>query len=129
MVLMRKLALVLLLPAACGSPSYSPDQTPAVISGDPFLGNWSRGLLGEQLSIQRDGVGYRLSGSSYDYLFVPDGEGRLSDKDGVLGTITSGTVEFRDRPNQYRRVLRLEFCYEHFVLYDTDFARPRLKPE
>ena len=67
--------------------------------------------------VVRDGTGYRLNGNYADYWFVPDGEGQLRDDDGVLGTITLGTLQFDDGPERSIRVLRAEFCYERFVLF------------
>lgn len=86
------------------------------------------GQFGEarKVTITGDGDGYKLSSKPYDgYKFVEKGKGVLSDTKDVLGKIYWGSVEFAD--GRRARVLRAEFCYASFILYDQS-AEPAKKP-
>ncbi len=79
-----------------------------------------------KVTITRDGDGYKLSSKPYDgYKFFEKTKGVLSDTKDVLGKIYFGSAEFAD--GKRARVLRVEFCYEYFILYDQT-TEPAKKP-
>lgn len=94
-------------------------------AADPWVGTYhkythvsERTEVSRQITITKEGDVYRL-GKPYDaYAFAEVEKGVLSDaKDGRLGLgkIFFGTAEFAD--GQRFKILRAEFCYEHFILY------------
>ena len=90
--------------------------------------NKREGQFGEarKVTITRDGDGFKLSIKPYDgYKFFEKTKGVLSDTKDVLGKIYLGSAEFAD--GKRARVLRVEFCYEYFILYDQS-AEPAKKP-
>lgn len=107
---------------------------PAPPAPDTFAGEYVElpilsGGGGRRFTITRDGDAYRLDGrepggrNAYaGYKFVRKGDGRLADERGSLGTITAGRMAFED--GKETPVLRVNFCYEHFLLVPRD--RPGL---
>ena len=77
-----------------------------------------QGQFGEaqEITIAKEGNGYRLNKPFHDSLFVEVEKGILSDGNG-FGKIYLGTAEFAD--GKRVRLLRADFCYEDFVLYDA----------
>jgi hypothetical protein len=70
------------------------------------------------VTITKDDGCYRVKGPRKyysDYRFVEDKPGVLSDEKHVLGSIYLGEMKFSDKFT--RKVLRVEFCYEHFYLH------------
>ena len=76
-----------------------------------------QGHFGEaqQVTITKSADGYHLSKPYDGQKFVEIRKGVLSDEKGVLGKLFFGYAEFAD--GKRVRVLRVEFCYEHFILY------------
>lgn len=66
-----------------------------------------------QITITKTADGYSLGKAYPEFVFTEVKPGVL--KSG-LGLLTRGTVEYAD--GRTARVLRAEFCYESFVLYD-----------
>ena len=89
--------------------------------GDYFkYGRYDTGRIGQfgeaqTITISKDGDGYRLSKPFSDALFTEKTKGVLSDREGGLGKIYLGTAEYAD--GRKDSILRVEFCYEDFVLY------------
>jgi hypothetical protein len=76
-----------------------------------------QGQFGEaqQVTITRKGDGYTLSKPYEGRKFTEAEKGVLSDGTGGLGKIYLGSAEFAD--GKRFRILRVEFCYEQFILY------------
>lgn len=119
----KTLTIVLLACLPMGVRSADPE--------DPFVGTYvkvsfpSGGREG-RLVITKDGEQYRLddaAGSKKNYYsgftFTRKKDGQLADRPGGLGTITLGHVKFADDKSPMT-VLRVEFCYEHFLLIRGD---------
>jgi hypothetical protein len=99
---------------------------PTAQEADRWLGRYLKyarydshrqGQFGEaqQITITKKDDGYYLS-KPYDLRkFTEVEKGVLSDAPGGLGKIYLGSAEFAD--GKRFRVLRVEFCYEHFILY------------
>lgn len=104
---------------------------------DPFVGDFIKygrwesrtGTFNEapELSITKEGDIYRLSKpyETFKFKLVKDGE--ISDGAGGIGTIYFGTAQYAD--GHKVRVLRAEFCYERFILYERDEAQWGRKKE
>lgn len=93
---------------------------------DPWIGSYLKfarydtgrtGQFGEALTItiSKDRDGYSMSKPYADAHFKEKTKGVLSDGDGGLGKIYLGSVEYADGKKD--SILRVEFCYEDFVLY------------
>lgn len=93
------------------------------------------GQFGEAqlMTISKDRDGYTLSKPYADAHFTEKTKGVLSDREGGLGKIYLGSVEYADGKKE--TILRVEFCYENFVLYrettkdKTETPRPEGKAE
>lgn len=110
---------------------------PPARQADPWVGTYLKydrydtrrqGQFGEaqQVTITRDGNGYRLSKPYNGWKFTEVRKGVLSDVEGGgphLGKLILGTAKFAD--GKHTRVLRAEFCYDWFFLYSTDDAPPK----
>jgi len=94
---------------------------------DPFVGSYlkfgrwkpRKGQFGEvpSITITKAGDTYQLSRPYDTWKFKPVEKGVISDGKGGLGSIYAGKTQFVDG---FRvRTLRAEFCYEHFILYDS----------
>jgi hypothetical protein len=81
-----------------------------------------QGQFGEakQLTITKDGDVYRLSKPYDGRRFTEIRKGVLSDVQGGIGKIHFGSAEFAD--GKRVRVLRADFCYEYFILYEVHDA-------
>jgi len=101
-------------------------QESASQEADPWIGSYLKyarydsgrtGQFGEAqtITISKDRDGYFLSKPYDDAHFKEKTKGVLSDRDGGLGEIYFGSVEYAD--GKKRTILRVEFCYEDFVLY------------
>lgn len=98
----------------------------ATAETDPWVGSYLKyakydtkrdGKFGEAqtITVTKDRDGYLLA-KPYDHArFTEKSKGVLSDGDGGLGKIFLGTVEYADGKKE--TVLRVEFCYEDFILY------------
>ena len=104
-----------------GQAQESPSQ-----ETEPWIGSYLKyarfdteriGSSGEAqtITISKDRDGYSLSKPYADAHFQEKTKGVLSDGDGGLGKIYFGTVEYAD--GKKYSILRVEFCYEDFVLY------------
>jgi len=95
------------------------DTTRAAAEGDPFVGTYGRGLIeGDAVTITRDGNVYQIDKQGYqDFTFKQRQPDILEDDQQTLGTITRGELTFADAPDQPITVLKVNFCYEHFLLY------------
>lgn len=93
---------------------------------DPWIGSYLKysrydtgrtGQFGEALTItiSKDRDGYCMSKPYADAHFKEKTKGVLSDRDFGLGKIYLGSVEYADGKKD--SILRVEFCYEDFVLY------------
>lgn len=93
---------------------------------DPWIGTYLKyarydtgrtGQFGEALTItiSKDRDGYSMSKPYANAHFKEKTKGVLSDRDGGLGKIYLGFVEYADGKKD--TILRVEFCYEDFVLY------------
>ncbi len=107
---------------------------PAAGTADPWSGTYLKydrydthrqGQFGEaqQITITRDGDGYRLSKPYEGRKFTEVRKGVLSDGKGGLGKLYLGTAEFAD--GKRVRILRAEFCYDWFILYAQEESPPR----
>jgi len=106
-------------------------QESASQEGDPWIGSYLKyarydsgrtGQFGEAqtITISKDRDGYSLS--SYDDAhFREKTKGVLSDREGGgLGKIYFGSVVYADGKKE--TILRVEFCYEDFVLYRKEIG-------
>lgn len=112
----------LLYPATLCPPALA-IESPA----DPFCGKFENvgGYFPHakdprHIEIVKEGTFYRLIGSkSYDeYRFTKTEDGILEDKEKHLGKIHMGTATFKGLKTQMR-ILKVEFCYNSFVLLPT----------
>jgi hypothetical protein len=112
---------------------------------DPWTGTYSyfadhdtsrSGQFGEarRITITKEGDFYRLSKPYDDFKFKETKKGHLYDEKAIFGGLTLGSMEFSD--GRHARVLRAEFCYEHFYLVGglddgkkPDATDPRTTPE
>src|SRR5262249_34214475 len=76
-----------------------------------------RGQFGEAqwIKISKGADGYYLSKPYAERTFIEVEKGVLSDGKGGLGKIYLGSAEFAD--GKRVPILRVEFCYEQFILY------------
>jgi hypothetical protein len=86
------------------------------------------GRFGEaqRVTITKSDDGYRVSGAYNGRMFTEAEKGVLSDGKGGLGRIYLGSVDFSDQ--QRARVLRADFCYESFILYEATYESAK-EPE
>jgi hypothetical protein len=110
---------------------------PAARQADPWAGEYFKfsrydkeriGQFGEaqKITITKGADGYYLSKPYADRKFTEMEKGVLSDGQGGLGKIYLGSAEFAD--GKRVPILRVEFCYEQFILYGEPTA-PGQKPE
>ncbi len=101
-------------------------QESTVSRTDPWIGSYLKyarydtgrtGQFGEALTItiSKDRDGYAMSKPYAEAHFKEKTKGVLSDGDGGLGKIYLGSVEYADGKKD--TILRVEFCYENFILY------------
>lgn len=125
------------LASACsltGQAQESPVQESTLHKSDPWIGTYLKysrydtrrtGQFGEAetITLSRDRDGYSLSKPYAQAHFKEMTKGVLTDGQGGLGKIYLGTAEYAD--GKKISILRVEFCYEDFVLYrDTETAKP-----
>ncbi|OWK45714.1 hypothetical protein [Fimbriiglobus ruber] len=96
---------------------------PAPKPTDPWAGTYIKGTLffvgkaeQEQLTITKGADGYYLSKPFDGRKFTEVEKGVLSDGNGGFGKIVAGSATFAD--GSRIRILRADFCYEQFILYD-----------
>jgi hypothetical protein len=101
-------------------------EEPPVQGVDPWVGVYLKfarydaariGQFGEAqtITISKDRDGYCLSKPYANAHFNEKSKGVLSDREGGLGKIYFGSVEYADGKKE--SILRVEFCYENFFLY------------
>jgi len=113
------LVVALLAMSAVADDAATSDQPEA----DPFIGWYTKGLLGEAVHITREGDSYRINKTTgKDFVFHMQKQGVLEDEQAVLGTLTLGELNFADAPDNTVIVLKAEFCYEHFLLIKQPVA-------
>lgn len=109
----------------CQSQTGQAQETPTQET-EPWIGSYLKyarydtgrtGQFGEAqtITISKDRDGYTLSKPYADAHFKEKTKGVLSDGDGGLGKIYLGSVEYSDGKKD--TILRVEFCYEDFVLF------------
>lgn len=118
------MAIIVLLGVPHASAQETAETAQAEAQPDPFVGTYGRGLLdGDTVTITREGDAYRIDKQGYEsFTFKQRLKNVLEDDQQTLGTITRGTLSFADAPDHPITVLKVVFCYEHFLLYKKSGA-------
>ena len=118
--------VVLLATGQSGEPAKQP--------ADPWAGTYvkyRRGPYGDveqvKVTITKGADGYYLSKPYNGRRFTEVEKGVLSDGKGGLGSIVAGSATFADGVRV--PILRAEFCYEQFILYNGWDAATRTEPK
>ena len=123
---LRVISVLSVLLLIC-SAALTGDESEPATKNDPFVGTFSRGLIGESTDISMSGDIYKLTGEYARVEFKKKSESVLQDSKGVLGTLTTGQLRFADSKEPIQ-VLRADFAYDHFLLVKVRQRKPDPAP-